>query len=152
EFRRRRRLTFALGGIEAFAFLALFLAGRLARSRRVVYRPAGEEHHLRQLFLALGRLEADLAELALPEKAAVVEGAAEEGLHAEKVVLLPVVHLGMIVALRTADVDAEEDDAHLAGEPVEVHDARAEELGGILLRGVLLVGQHQLAEDAVPGT
>ena len=75
----------------------------------------------------------------------------EERLHPVEVVLLPVVDQRVVVALGATDVDAEEGRADVGGEPVEVLDPLPEVLGGHLLDLVGLVGQHQLAEDPVPG-
>ncbi len=77
---------------------------------------------------------------------------AQERLHSVKMVLLPVANQGMVVALGATDVDAEEGRADLRGEPIEVLDPLTKVGGRGFLSLVGLVGQHQLAKDAVPGS
>ena len=96
---------------------------RLDQSRRSGTSPGAP------LLLPLVGLELDHAEVAArPAKSPFSEGAAEERLHAEEVVLLPVVDQRVVVALGAADVHAEEERADVAGQAVEVLDPRLEEL------------------------
>ncbi len=66
-------------------------------------------------------------------------------------VLFPVAHQRVVVALGATDVDAEERRADVGGQPVEVLESLPEVLRGHFLGLVGLVGQQELAEDAVPG-
>ena len=147
---RRRRLLVLLGVVDPL-LVALLLSGVRVGEAGDVQGFAGKEHHRRDLLGLLVRHVLDEAEVLLDEDAAGrLDGAGEERLHAVEVVLGPVLDERMIVALGTADVDAEEAGADVDGDAVEVLDARAEELAGARLLRVGGIGEHHLAEDLVP--
>ena len=154
ELRRRGGNLVFLGAVEPLLLFLLLVLGRLLRIG-LVDPPAGQEHHPGLSFHVLGCLEPDRAVAVLAQEAgvpvAVDERAAEERLHPVKVVLLPVTDQRVVVALGATDVDPEEGRADVGGEPIEVLDPLPEVFGGHLLDLVRLVGQHQLAEDPVPG-
>ena len=148
--RRRRRLLRLLGVVDAL-LVALLLGGARLLEAGHVQRFARKEHHRRDL---LGLLVGDVldgAEILLDEDAAGrLDGAGEERLQAVEVVLGPVLDERMVMALGTADVDAEEARADVDGDAVEVLDPRLEEVAGPGLLRVAVVGEHHLAEHPVP--
>lgn len=98
--RQGRGLLRLLGGADAFLGLLLILAVWFAHVGDIELFP-GQEHHRGDF---LGPLVWEVlhdAGVILGEDAAVLEGAGEERLHAVKVVLRPVAHVRMIVALRS---------------------------------------------------
>ena len=111
---------------------------------------AGQEHDRRYFLLAFIRDVLDDAEIAFAEEAAGIDGAGEERFHAVELVLLPGLHVRMVVALGAADVDAEEGGAGVDGELVQVLDARLDEIARPLHLRIVFVGQHHLAEHAIP--
>ena len=54
------------------------------------------------------------------------------------------------MALRAADIDAEETHGHLVGQSVKVTDALLEESGGPLAGCVITTRQHHVAKHPIP--
>ncbi len=140
---------FPLLNFLGFGLLLIF--GRFSGARHGDFG-AGQKHEPGFLFLAFVRKKTDNSVLLFGQMFTHLKGAGEERLQSVKMILFPVLHQRMIVALRARNVHSKKCHAHIIGQAIKIPNFRLE-VGARTFGGrIRLIGNHQFAEDPVPTT